>query len=367
MSISNQADQKSGTTADQVSELFDTVELAQAVESEEFKKFLDHIPIAIAVAKFVRSDHRICYANTAFETLIGRSSSEIGGSGWSVLANFVGENDPAANLAAAMQDSADEFLGTFRCGAVTVEAYTSLIENDDSTENYRIAALIDVSDRARAEREEFIRQLRDRDMLLREVQHRVKNNLQLVVALIRLEARDKTRNAAAILPALAGRIESLQLLYQALSPDASGDELDLGHYLSQIAAAVMNSYAVDGIRIDTKVDHAPVAINVALPVGLVVNELLTNSFKHAFGGRGHGVITLECLRPDDDEFRIVVADDGVGLPQGLTWPVEGKISALIVQTLRENTKADIRVESTPGGGVRSMISFRRKVPVRSPN
>ena len=70
------------------------------------------------------------------------------------------------------------------------------------------------------------------------------------------------------LAGLAGRIESLQLLYQALSPDTPEDEIDLGHYLSQIAAAVVNTYAADGIRLDLKVDHAPVSVNVALPVGL---------------------------------------------------------------------------------------------------
>jgi two-component sensor histidine kinase len=74
------------------------------------------------------------------------------------------------------------------------------------------------------------------------------------------------------------------------------------------------------------------------PVGLVVNELITNSFKYAFGGRGHGVITLECLRKGDDRYRVVVADDGVGLPADVIWPVPGKIGALIVQTLRENTR-----------------------------
>jgi hypothetical protein len=75
---------------------------------------------------------------------------------------------------------------------------------------------------------------------------------ELVVALIRLESRNEGRGAKVNLAALAGRIESLQLLYQALSADGSIDEIDLGHYLSQIAAAVVNTYAMDGIRLDLK-------------------------------------------------------------------------------------------------------------------
>jgi len=99
----------------------------------------------------------------------------------------------------------------------------------------------------------------------------------------------------------------------------------------------MHTYAVGGTRLDLKVDHAPVSINVAMPVGLVVNELLTNAFKYAFNGRGSGTITLRCFHEDDLNYRIVVADDGLGLPEGTQWPAPGKLGALIVQTLRENT------------------------------
>jgi len=354
------------TTAQQINDLFDSVELTRAVETEEFRRFLDHIPIAIVVSKFFRGDQRICYANKAFETLTGQAIADCSGRGWSIFAAFKDENDAKVTLHQAMLKGG-EFLGTFRTDQpkpLVVEAYSGLIENEDGTENYRIAALIDVTDRARAEREEYTRQIRDKDVLLKELQHRVKNNLQLVVALIRLEARNERRGDKVNLAILAGRIESLQLLYQALSTDAPGEEIDLGHYLGQIAAAVMNTYAVDGIRLDLKMDHAPVSINIALSVGLVVNELLTNSFKHAFGGRGDGVITMECLRMDEDRYRVVVADDGVGLPGDVVWPVPGKIGALIVQTLRENTRTDLSVETAPDKGVRVTISFDHKVPAR---
>lgn len=129
----------------------------------------------------------------------------------------------------------------------------------------------------------------------------------------------------------------------------------------------MNTYAVDGIRLDIKVDHAPTSINVALPVGLIVNELLTNAFKHAFGGRGQGLITVECLRSGDERYRVTVADDGAGLPEGVTWPVPGKIGALIVQSLRENTNTDLVVQSAPGLGFRVDITFDHKLSPRKAN
>ncbi|MGY4325636.1 PAS domain S-box-containing protein [Bradyrhizobium sp. LB7.2] len=364
---SEQPDPELSESAQQINDLFDSAELSKAIETEEFKQFLDYIPIAIAVSKFFRGDQRICYANKAFETLFGRDAKDCVGKGWSILGEFKDEDDSKVSLDLAMLTGGEEFLGIFRAEhprALVVEAFSGFIQNEDGSENYRIAALIDITGRAQAEREEYARQIRDRDILLRELQHRVKNNLQLIVALIRLEARNERRGEKVNLETLAGRIESLHLLYHALSNDAAGDEIDLGHYLSQIAAAVMNTCAVDGIRLEQKTEYAPVSVNTALSVGLVVNEVLTNSFKYAFEGRGQGVITIECLRQSDDRCRVLVADDGRGLPEGVTWPVPGKIGALIVQTLRENAKTDFNVESTPGKGVRVTMNVNRKLPAR---
>jgi two-component sensor histidine kinase len=96
----------------------------------------------------------------------------------------------------------------------------------------------------------------------------VKNNLQMVTALIRLEARNVPDDAEGErFDRLAGRVESLALLYSALEAEAQGTEVDLGIYLSQIASAVMRAHAVEGIRLDLQVDTWPVSINVAMPDG----------------------------------------------------------------------------------------------------
>jgi len=119
----------------------------------------------------------------------------------------------------------------------------------------------------------------------------------------------------------------------------------------------MRVHAVEGIRLDVKVESAPVSINVAMPIGLAVNELLTNAFKYAFIGHDSGVITLECMREDTDRYCVAVADDGVGLPSGVTWPTEGKLGALIMQTLRENAKTELAVDTNTGEGTRVSICF----------
>ena len=170
------------TSSQQVNDLFDSSELAKAVETEEFKLFLDHLPIAIVISKLLRGEQRIVFANKTYEDLTGQALADIRGRGWSILDAFKEEDDPQVTMELALQKWED-FLGTFHLEnpkLVLVEAYASIIEDQDGVENYRVVAIIDVTVRERAQREEFARQLRDRDVLLKEIQHRVKNNLQLL-------------------------------------------------------------------------------------------------------------------------------------------------------------------------------------------
>ncbi len=356
-------------TARQINDLFDSPDLTRAIESEDFKAFLDCLPIAIVVSKLIGGDQRIVYANKAYETLTGMDFADIRGRGWSILEAFRGEDGTQPTMAQALSKW-DDYLGVFRLDRrepVLAEAYTSIIDNEDGTENYRIVAIIDVTARERVQREELARQLRDKDTLLKELQHRVRNNLQLLTALIRLDARNQRNGDVINLEGLAGRIESLQLLYKDLAADGLGQTIDLGHYISEIAAAVMHTYAVDGIRLDLKVDHALASINIAMPVGLLVNEMLTNAFKYAFAGKEAGTIMVRCLHEQESTYRVVVADDGVGLPEDCSWPMPGKLSALILQTLRENAATDFKVETAPGKGLKVTIDFTHKPPRPKPH
>lgn len=367
--MSTPEDGSPAETEQQVNDLFDSPELTQAIESEEFKVFLDHIPIAIIVSKLMGGEPRIVYVNEACEALMGQTCSEIRGRSWSVLDSFHLEDEPHSAFSDVLP-TGDDFIGTFKREEpklTLVEAYSSVIERDDTEKAYHVVALIDVTEREKAQREEFARRIRDKDLLLKELQHRVKNNLQLITSLIRLDARSQRNGGSVNLDTLANRIEALHLLYQDLAADGLGKVVDLGHYVSQIASAMMRTYGVEGIRLDLKVDHAPSSINVAMPIGLLVNELLTNAFKYAFNGCDGGIITVRCLREDADHYRIVVADDGIGLPDGTTWPVPGKLGALILQSLRENVATEFNVESARGKGTRVAISFTYKAPASKPN
>lgn len=340
-------------------------ELAKAVENDDFRRFLDHVPIAVVISWMVKDEQRIVYANGAFESLTGLSAVEVDGKPWSILDGFAHEDDSSLKLGQAVA-TGEDFLGTFLKTTeegkhILAQAYASMIEGEEGTESYRIAALVDVTDRERSQRDTFEQNIRDKDLLLKELQHRVKNNLQLITALIRLEARAAQRGDKVDLDRLAGRIDALALLYQALATDHWGPQVDLGAYLSGIASAAVHVHAMEGIELDLKVNYCPVSVNVAMPVGLLVNELLTNTFKYAFSGHARGTITLECHCEDEQRCRLIFADDGVGFPRGVDWPSRGKLGALILQTLRENTtQMDFKIDTAPGQGMRAIIDFSHR-------
>lgn len=331
--------------------ILETPHLADAIESERFKQFLDHAPFGVAVSE-LRPKERIVYVNLVFERLIGSAASDVEGRGWSALPLLPSSGD--RQIAEAIEGG-EEHVGVFHGDKTgTLDVWSNVIADENGEPVYRLVAVAAGRDEPGSQAA-----LREKDTLLRELQHRVKNNLQMITALIRMEVRNVTDDTTSeSLNRLAGRIEALSILYDALSHNDAAEGVDLGIYLSQIATAVMRAHASEGIRLDMKVDTWPVSIDVAMPTGLVVNELLTNSLKHAFPGRSSGTITVRCI-VEGDGCRVSVADDGVGLPDGEVWPKPGKLSSLIVQSLRQNAKALVKVESHPGAGVRVSILFER--------
>lgn len=339
-----------------VDQLLEAPDLVEALESDRFKQFLDQVPVAIAVS-VLSPDERIVYANLAFGRLTGQNSSEILGASWDRLPG-VSISEPARTLGRAVveeRDHAGAFTIEIEGVTGTVDAWSNVIEDDGGAPAFRLVALVKGASVGGSLLDELQQTVRDKDLQLRELQHRVKNNLQMITALIRVEAQGVADlSTSEGFDRLAGRVEALGLLYHALAEAGPGDQVDLGIYLSEIASAVMRAHAVEGIRLDLKVDTWLVSIDVAMPAGLVVNELLTNALKHAFVGGDGGTITLHSLT-DDRGCRVVVADDGVGLPPGLSWPKPGKLSALIVRSLLQNAKATIDVKSAPSQGMRVTI------------
>jgi two-component sensor histidine kinase len=334
-------------------------DLAVALDSDRFKQFLDQIPIAVAVAE-LHPVEKVVYANLEFERLSGQSHATVFSEGWRSLPGAAAQRE-AYSLGEAIVEGSDH-LGLFNMpqsdAGVMVDAWSNIIEDEAGNPTFRLVALVANPARGASIIDELEEQVREKDIQLQELQHRVKNNLQMITALIRIEARGLSdRSTGEGFDRLAGRIEALGLLYRALGATPGEGVVDLGIYLSEIASAVMRAHAMEGIHLNLQVDTWLASLNVAMPTGLVVNELLTNTLKHAFKGRDGGTITLRSTTDAAGGCRVLVADDGVGLPEGYSWPKPGKLSALIVRSLLQNATARIDVKSAPGQGMQVDIHF----------
>jgi PAS domain S-box-containing protein len=345
-------------TNDKVHDLLETPDLAGALESDQFKRFLDHIPIAIAVAELTPSEH-IVYVNLEFERLAGQPADLTEGRSWDFLQGASARPDDQRDLGEAVVDEHD-YLGVFQIDregeTVPVDVWSNVIRDDDGADVFRLIALADAARGPEGQRMQA--SLAEKDTLLLEIQHRVRNNLQMITALIRLEARNMRRTEGESFDRLAGRIQALALLYDRMNLVGEGEAIDMGVYLGQIASAVMAAHAVDGIHLDLATDSWLVSPNVAMPIGLAVNELMTNALKHAFVGREAGTVRLECVA-SDSEHRVSVSDDGAGMPAGVTWPQPGKMGSMIAHSLEQNAGGRVEVASAPGEGVRVTIRFPR--------
>ena len=171
------------------------------------------------------------------------------------------------------------------------------------------------------ERIRILRELRsavaDKDRLLRELQHRVKNNLQTVTSFVRLqERRARSAEARSELRAVSRRIGTLSLVYEKLYDAGEVERVDLGTYLGELGATLLRLHAEEapGVHLSIEVESLVAPLDKALPLGLIANEFVTNSFKYAFAG-GPGTIGLEVARADPGKARLRLWDDGRGMPK----------------------------------------------------
>lgn len=157
-----------------------------------------------------------------------------------------------------------------------------------------------------------------RKSLTREVHHRVKNNLQIITSLLRLESgRSEQPGTRAVLGEMQGRIRSMALLHESLYRSGVFASVDLGDYLAQLVTHAFRSQAQtnDAVRLVLALDPVHVGMDQATPCGLLVNELVSNCFKHGFPHGSEGEIRVELRAADDGrQLRLCVSDTGVGLP-----------------------------------------------------
>lgn len=192
-------------------------------------------------------------------------------------------------------------------------------------------------------------------MLMREVHHRVHNNLQLVIALLSAQARrfDEPRVRRAFKD-VSERIRSLALVQQKLYRGEDLDQVEFDAYLRDLTTAILRMNKRGNIAVDLQLAATRLQVDKAVPLGLIANELLTNTVKHAFPEGGGGRITVRLAR-EDDGLVLAISDDGVGLPDS-PFPTGGGLGSQLVPLLA--TQLGARMEVVKDRGFTTTIRFR---------
>jgi len=221
------------------------------------------------------------------------------------------------------------------------EAYQELEQRvDRRTSELRAANQRLEEEVARREQvEEQIRSsLNEKEVLLSEVHHRVKNNLQIICSLLGLQCNyvrdDKVLGA---LTDSQNRIKSMALIHEQLYQSDDLARINFSKYLESLASALTNAFAdkARSVAIKTRVDPIFLEVGMALPCGLITNELVTNCLKHAFPGDRTGEVVVEFSRPQVGGYILTVADNGIGLPHGFDVRAATSLGLQLVKNLAE--------------------------------
>ena len=197
---------------------------------------------------------------------------------------------------------------------------------------------------------ELASSLEDKIVLLREVHHRVKNNLQIIISLLNLQSRyiedEKTRQ---VFHESQNRIMAMALVHEKLYLSTDMAVIDLDNYIRFLGDSLFQFYGMQGkgIVLTTGICDINIGINTAIPIGLIVNELVSNSLKHAFPRGRNGEISIAVKR-ENNSLSILFADNGVGIPQDLDWRNGKSLGLRLVISLVEQLSGTIELDRTAG-------------------
>ena len=213
---------------------------------------------------------------------------------------------------------------------------------------------LDLTERKQAE-EKVKKSLAEKELLLKEVHHRVKNNLMTLIGLIKMqEAKADNAVFSGLLRELESRVRAMAQVHESLHNSADLAHVDLQNYIETMSAHIRAQFeAGHNIRFSLSAAGVNVGLDIAIPFGLILNELITNSYKHAFpggktrSGKGDCEIVVGG-KQEGDTFELTVADNGVGMPAGFDWEKPETLGLRLVKMLSQQINGAVELDRTDG-------------------
>ncbi len=314
----------------------------------EYRDTLDSLPDWIYV---VDKDYKIVMVNAEMKKELIRQGLTPDCRGSDITQNF-----PFISQQAIREIELVFSTGVLNTGEQTLRLngknlYTEFtsapIFKDDKVEK----VILMIRDRSREKEMEEMkrRNAEQKEMLLREIHHRVKNNLAIVISLLDFQLKNNNNGTLArMIIDIQMRIRSMSLIHEHLYRSEDLDQIPLASYLESLAYMVATTFGAYRIKLVQDLDAMDSSIEIALPIGLIINELLTNAFKYAFPGQASGEIHLLLKKVEDKGYSIVVEDNGIGLPLTATMDSEKSLGLYIVGLLVEQISGTLEIVRNNG-------------------
>ncbi len=330
-------------------------------------RMLDHALMSIHDAVFITDENgRIIFVNAAFTAMYEYDQQEILGS----EARMLCMDQDMCHLASAPEDDAEQALECIHCRKNGDRFPVAVTRSDLGDELGKEQAIVwvvrDISSWKRTE-EQLLHSLREKEVLLREVHHRVKNNLQVVSSMLNLQAgfvRDE--QTADALRDSQNRVKSMALIHERLYHSEFLTRVDFAKYVRSLAEHIKSTYhRVGGVDMELGIDeNLQLEVDVAIPCGLMLNELVTNAFKHGFPQGGPGSIAIAVtVEPAGESqpvrlvqsgeaarrMRLVVKDNGTGFPENFSAQASETLGLQLVDMLAQQLHGSYTVERVSAG------------------
>ena len=218
----------------------------------------------------------------------------------------------------------------------------------------------DITERKRAENQ-IKASLKEKEVLLREIHHRVKNNLQIISSLLNLESRYiKDEQTLEVFKEIQNRIRSMALIHEKLYQSKDLARIDFAGYIRSLVADLFRSYKANShlITLKTNIDDVLLGIDTAISCGLIINELVSNSLKYAFPEGRQGAIHVDFHLGEEGKFTLIVGDNSVGFPKDLDFRNTESLGLRLTCTLVDQLEGTIELDRS--GGTEFKVTFTQK-------
>ncbi len=344
----------------------DITDLKRAEEDlREREAFVDAVVENIPDMLFVKDADRLRFVrlNKAAENLLGIPRGELHGKTDADLfpeeeARFFTAKDREVLANGMLVDIPEETIRTRTRGQRILHTKKIPIRDAEGKSLYLLGISEDITERKQSE-EKILASLREKELLLRELYHRTKNNMQVIMSILSLRSRSlKDPRLTAIVRDLRDRIMAMAMVHQKLYQSRDLSSIDFRGYVEDLLAFMMESHLRPKKKIsaDLNIPALSLSIDTAVPCGLILQELISNVIAHAFPGDRRGKISVR-VRRRGDEIEILFKDDGVGFPAGFDVRTTDHIGLAMVADIVEH-QLQGRIEFLNHDGAECRIRFR---------